>query len=46
MVSSNCGVCGSKKSKFIKKQEAGGIFSTLRIRTPLTQIPLVGLILL
>ena len=34
--------CDSKKSKFIKKQEAGGLLSSLGIKTPLSQIPLVG----
>ena len=28
-------MCGSKKSKFIKKQEAKGLLSNLGIRTPL-----------
>ena len=32
----------SKKSKFIKQQEASGLLSSLRIRIPLSQIPLVG----
>ena len=45
MLSSNCAVCGSKKSKFIKEQEASGILSSLGIRTPLTQVPLLGLAL-
>ena len=26
MISSNCAVCGSKKSRFIKKQEAKGLY--------------------
>ena len=39
-------VCGSKKSKFIKKQEAGGILSSVGIRTPLNKIPVLGDILL
>ena len=33
---------GSKKSKFIKKQEANGIFSSLGVKTPLSKIPLLG----
>ena len=32
----------SKKSKFVKQQEASGLLSSLRIRIPLSQIPLVG----
>ena len=33
-----CAVCGSKKSKFIKEQEAKGLLSSLGIRTPLSKI--------
>ena len=35
---SKCAICGSKKSKFIKKQEAKGLLSNLGIRTPLSKI--------
>ena len=42
MISSKCAIWGSKKSKFIKKQEANGLLSNLGIRTPLTKISLVG----
>ena len=42
MILSKCTICGSKKSKFIKKQEAKGLLSNLRIRTPLNKIPLLG----
>ena len=45
MVSSNCALCGSKKLRFIKKQETSGLLSTLRMGTPLNQIHLVGPIL-
>ena len=38
-------VCDSKKSKIIKKQEASGLLSSLGIKTPLSKIPLVGLLL-
>ena len=37
MIISNCAICGSKKSKFIKKQEAYGLLITLE-----TKIPLLG----
>ena len=40
-----CAICGSKKSKFIKKQEAKGLLSNLGLRTPLNKIPLLGDIL-
>ena len=39
---SKCTICGSKKSKFIKKQEAKGILSSLGIKTPLSKIPILG----
>ena len=42
MLLSKCPVCDSKKSRFIKEQEASGLFSSLRIKTPLRRIPLVG----
>ena len=37
---SKCSVCGIKKSKFVKKQEAKGLLSNLGIKTPLSKIPL------
>ena len=39
---SKCAICGSKKSKFIKKQEAKALLSNLTIRTPLSKIPILG----
>ena len=48
MLPSKCAVCNSKKSKFIKEQEAKGSLSRLGIKTPssiLYQIPLLGPIL-
>ena len=35
MFLSKCEKCGSKKSRFIKNQEAKGVLSNLGIRTPL-----------
>ena len=35
---SKCAVCDSKKSKFIKEQEASGLLSSLEIKTPLNKI--------
>ena len=35
MILSKCAICGSKKSKFIKHQEAKGLLSKLGIKTPL-----------
>ena len=42
MILSKCAICGTKNSKFIKKQEAKGILSNLGIRTPLSKIPVLG----
>ena len=39
---SRCDICGIKKSKFIKEQEASGILSSLGLKTPLYKIPLLG----
>ena len=45
MILSKCAICGSKKSKFINKQEAKGLLSKLGIKTPSTKIPILGDIL-
>ena len=45
MLLRKCAVCGSKKSRFIKEQEAKGLSSSLRIKTPLNNIPVLGSIL-
>ena len=42
---SKCAICGSKKSRFIKNQEAKGLLSNLGIRTPLIKVPSLGNIL-
>ena len=42
MILSKCAICGSKKSKFIKKQQAKGILSSVGIRTPLNKVPILG----
>ena len=36
MILSKCAICGSKKSKLIKEQEAKRFLSNLGIRTPLS----------
>ena len=38
MILSKCAVCGRKKSRFIKKQEASGILSNVSLKTPLNKI--------
>ena len=45
MILSKCAICGSKKSRFIKNQEAKGLLSNLGIRTPLNKVPILGDIL-
>ena len=45
MVLSKCAICGSKKSRFIKNQEAKGLLSNLGIKTPLGKAPILGDIL-
>ena len=45
MILSKCAKCGSKKSRFIKIQEAKGLLSNLGIKTPLNKIPILGDIL-
>ena len=42
MILSKCAICGCKKSKFIKKQEASGLLSKLGMKAPLSKIPLLG----
>ena len=44
MILSKCAICGSKKSRFIKKQDTSGILSNLGFKT-LNKIPLLGDIL-
>ena len=45
MILSACAIWGSKKSKFIKEQQAKGLLSNLGLRTPLNKIPVLGDIL-
>ena len=45
IILSTCDICGSKKSKFIKKQQAKGLLSNLDLRAPFSKIPVLGDIL-
>ena len=45
MLLSKCAICDSRKSRFIKNQEAKGLFSNLCVRTPLSKVPILGDIL-
>ena len=44
MIQSNCANCSRKKSRFIKEQKALEILNYLRIRTPLSQVPLLNIL--
>ena len=45
MVLSKCAICDSKKSRFIKNEEAKGLLSNLGVRIPLSKVPILGDIL-
>ena len=36
--------CGIKMSRFVKEQEAKGLWSNLGIKTPLSKIPLLNVL--
>ena len=42
---SKCAVCGNNKSRFMEEQEAKGLLNSLGLKTPLSNIPLLGKIL-
>ena len=42
IMQSKCAVWGSKKSRFMKEQEAKGTLNSLDLKTPLNKIPLLG----
>ena len=45
MILSKCAICGSKKTRFIKNQEAKELLSNLGGRTPLNKLPILADIL-
>ena len=45
MILSKCAICGSKKSQFIKNQEAKGLLCNLGLKTPLSKVPILANIL-
>ena len=45
IILSKYAICGSKKSKFINKQEAEGLLSKLGINTSFSKLPILGHIL-
>ena len=42
MILSKCEICSSKKSRFIKYQEAKGLLSNLGLRTPLIKVQILS----
>ena len=44
IMQSKCPVCGTKRSRFVKEQEAKGLLSNLVIKTPLSKIPLLNVL--
>ena len=46
MLLSKYEVCGTKKSRFIKEQEASGLLSSFGLKTSLSKIPILSDILL
>ena len=45
IMQSKCSVCGTKKSRFIKEQDAKGLLRNLGIKAPLSKIPLLNVLL-
>ena len=46
MTLSKCAICCSKKSRFIKNQEAKGLLSKLGVKTAWSKVPILGDLLL
>ena len=45
IMQSKCPVCGIKKSRFVKEQEAKGLLSNLGLESSLSKIPLLNVLL-
>ena len=45
MLLSKCAICDSKKSRFIKNQDAKGLLSNSGVKIPLSKVPILGDIL-
>ena len=45
MLLSNCVICDCKTLKFLKQREASGLLSSLGIKTPLSKIPFVLIVI-
>ena len=44
MIQSNYTICGNKKPRFIKEQQAKGLLSNLGIKNPLSKVPLLNIL--
>ena len=44
LMQSKCSVCKTKRSRFVKEQDAKGLLSNLGIKTPLSKIPLLNVL--
>ena len=45
ILKSVCSECNNKKSTFVSKNEESGLLSNLGIRTPLSKVPLLNVLL-
>ena len=45
VMQSKCSICGIKKSRFLKEQEAKDLLSNLGIKTTLSKVPLLNVVL-
>ena len=44
LMQSKCSICGTKNSRFVKKQDTKGLLSNLGIKIPLSKIPLLNVL--
>ena len=44
IIQSNCAICNSKKSRFIKEHQASGLLNDLGIKTLLNKVPLLNIL--
>ena len=44
LMQSKCSICKTRKSRFVKEQEAKGLLSNLGIKTTLSKIPLLNVL--
>ena len=44
LMQSKCSVCGTKKSRFVKEQDAKNLLSQLGFKTPLSKITLLNVL--